>query len=163
MTTEQLQDPTTEQSQEYLTFNLGNEQYGVDILRVQEIRGWEPLREMPDAPDYYKGVLDFRGHILPIVDLRIRFGVEDVAYKATTVIIVLANSHDHNMMGVVVDAVSDVLTVRQSDIKAAPDMGSKINTDYVLGMVSRDDGMIMLVDSARLIDVEELEVADSVC
>ena len=163
MTTEQLQDPSTEHSQEFLTFGLGNEQYGVDILRVQEIRGWEPLREMPDAPAYYKGVLDFRGHILPIVDLRIRFGVEDVAYKATTVIIVLANSRDDNMMGVVVDAVSDVLTVSQSEVKAAPDMGSKINTDYVLGMVSRDDGMIMLVDSARLIDVEELEVADSVC
>ena len=163
MTTVQQQDPSTEQRQEFLTFNLGNEQYGVDILRVQEIRGWEPLREMPDAPAYYKGVLDFRGQILPVVDLRVRFGLKDVDYKTTTVIIVLANDHDNNMMGVVVDAVSDVLMVKPSDIKAAPDMGSKINTDYVVGMVSRDDGMIMLVDSGRLIDVQELEVADSVC
>ncbi|MDJ0833296.1 MAG: chemotaxis protein CheW [Gammaproteobacteria bacterium] len=163
MTTDQTQQAGADNNQEYLTFSLGNEQYGVDILKVQEIRGWEPLREMPDAPAYYKGVLDFRGHILPVVDLRIRFGEEQVNYKSTTVIIVLNNDDADNMMGVVVDAVSDVLTVRQSEIKAAPDMGSRIKTDYVLGMVSRADDMIMLVDAERLIDVEELEVADTVC
>lgn len=144
--------------QEYLTFSLGDEQYGVDILKVQEIRGWETLREMHDVPDYFKGVLDFRGSITPIIDLRIRFGVKNVEYKITTVIIVLSTGNENSMMGVVVDAVSDVLSVKRSDIKPSPDMGAKINTAYVLGMVTKDDGMIMLVDSDRLVDREQLEV-----
>ena len=145
---------------EYLTFTLGNEQYGVDILKVQEIRGWEPLREIHDVPAYVKGVMDFRGVILPVIDLRIRFGIDNPQYKSTTVIIVLSTDGSDGMMGIVVDAVSDVLTVEQKDIKAPPSMGSKIKTDYVLGMVSAEEGMIMLVDSNRLIDKEELEVAD---
>ncbi len=148
-------------SEEYLTFSLGDEQYGVDILKVKEIRGWEVLREMHDVPDYIKGVLDFRGVIVPIIDLRIRFGVENVEYLATTVIIVLATDDDSGMMGIVVDAVSDVLSVKQSEMKKAPSLGSKINTDYVLGMVSGEAGMIMLVDSEKLVDKEQLEVPEN--
>ena len=105
--TDQLQ----ESSQEYLTFTLGEERYGVDILKVKEIRGWETLREIHDVPDYVKGVLDFRGVIVPIVDLRVRFGVENVEYLETTVIVVLSTENDSSMMGIVVDSVSDVLTV----------------------------------------------------
>jgi len=156
LTTELMADSV----QEYLTFTLGDEQYGVDILKVKEIRGWENLREMHDVPEYIKGVLDFRGVIIPVIDLRIRFGIEDVEYKATTVIIVLSDG-DENMMGIVVDAVSDVLSVKQSEMKKAPSLGSKINTDYMLGMVTHDDGMIMLVDSDRLVDKEDLEVPES--
>lgn len=147
-------------AREYLTFILGDEQYGVDILRVKEIRGWEALREMHDVPAYVKGVLDFRGVIIPVVDLRIRFGIDKVEYLPTTVIIVLA-SEDDNMMGIVVDSVSDVLSVKNSDMKSAPSLGSHINTDYVLGMVSLESGMIMLVDSDRLVNKEELEVPES--
>jgi len=158
MNKEGAQKQVAENRQEYLTFSLGDEQYGVDILKVQEIRGWETLREMHDVPAYFKGVLDFRGQILPIIDLRIRFGIENVEYNPTTVIIVLSADNDNGMMGVVVDAVSDVLSVRQDDVKQAPNMGSRIKTDYVLGMVNRDDGLIMLVDSSRLVDKEELEV-----
>jgi len=158
MNKEGAQKKVAENRQEYLTFSLGDEQYGVDILKVQEIRGWETLREMHDVPAYFKGVLDFRGQILPIIDLRIRFGIENVEYNPTTVIIVLSADNDNGMMGVVVDAVSDVLSVRQDDVKQAPNMGSRIKTDYVLGMVNRDDGLIMLVDSSRLVDKEELEV-----
>jgi purine-binding chemotaxis protein CheW len=156
LTTELMADSV----QEYLTFTLGDEQYVVDILKVKEIRGWENLREMHDVPEYIKGVLDFRGVIIPVIDLRIRFGIEDVEYKATTVIIVLSDG-DENMMGIVVDAVSDVLSVKQSEMKKAPSLGSKINTDYMLGMVTHDDGMIMLVDSDRLVDKEDLEVPES--
>jgi purine-binding chemotaxis protein CheW len=144
---------------EYLTFILGEEQYGVDILRVKEIRGWETLREMHDVPDYVKGVLDFRGVIIPVVDLRIRFGIDNVEYLPTTVIIVLA-SGDDQMMGIVVDSVSDVLSVKNKEMKSAPSLGSRINTDYVLGMVTQDDGMIILVDSDKLVDTEELEVSE---
>lgn len=154
-------EQVSDSRQEFLTFSLGEEQYGVDILKVKEIRGWENLREMHDVPAYFKGVLDFRGSIIPIIDLRIRFGITDCEYNATTVIIVLSSQHDDNLMGVVVDAVSDVLSVQLSDLKPAPSMGSKINTDYVLGMVSRDDGMIMLVDSERLVNKEELEVSEN--
>ena len=145
-------------TREYLTFTLGEEQYGVDILKVQEIRGWEQLREMHDVPAYFKGVLDFRGVILPIIDLRIRFGIPTFEYTSTTVIIVLSTGEESGMMGIVVDSVSDVLTVELGQIKAAPDMGSRINTDYVQGMVTRDQGMIMLVDATRLIDREQLEM-----
>lgn len=150
-------DQVMDKSHEYLTFTLGDEQYGVDILKVQEIRGWETLREMHDVPDYFIGVLDFRGSILPIIDLRIRFGIEEFEYKTTTVIIVLSTENDNSMMGIVVDSVSDVLSLKQNEIKPAPGMGSKIKTDYVLGMVTCDGAMIMLVNSDRLIDREELE------
>ena len=145
---------------EYLTFTLGVEQYGVDILKVKEIRGWENLREMHDVPEYIVGVLDFRGSIVPIVDLRLRFGVEKIEYTPTTVIIVLTTDQD-DMMGIVVDAVSDVLGVKNSDIKPSPNMGSKIKTDYILGMVSKEEGMIMLVDSSRLVNIEDLEVPEN--
>jgi purine-binding chemotaxis protein CheW len=144
--------------QEYLTFTLGQEHYGVDILKVQEIRGWEPLREMHDVPPYIKGVLDFRGRIIPIVDLRIRFAVEPVEYLPTTVVIVLSRG-DGDMMGVVVDAVSDVLSIRGDAIKPPPRLGSHINNEYVTGMVSLEQGMVMLIDAERLIDPDELEAA----
>ncbi len=143
---------------EYLSFSLGREQYGVDILKVQEIRGWETLREMHDVPPYIKGVLDFRGRIIPIVDLRIRFGVEPVEYLPTTVVIVLSRG-DGDMMGVVVDAVSDVLSIRSDDIKPAPRLGALIDNEYVTGMVSMEQGMVMLIDAERLIDPDELEAA----
>ncbi len=144
--------------QEYLTFTLGQEQYGVDILKVQEIRGWETLREMHDVPSCIKGVLDFRGRIIPIVDLRIRFGVEPVEYLPTTVVIVLSRG-DGDMMGVVVDAVSDVLSIRSDDIKPPPRLGALIDNEYVTGMVSLEQGMVMLIDAERLIDPDELEAA----
>lgn len=147
------------QPQEYLTFSLGDEQYGVDILKVKEIRGWESLRELHNVPDYVKGVLDFRGSILPVIDLRIRFGIRDYQYQPTTVIIVLSSENDSSMMGVVVDAVSDVLSVQQKEIKPSPNLGSKINTDYVIGMVTREKKMIMLLDSDRLVDKDDLEVS----
>ncbi len=158
MSNSQITNHSEDIRQEYLTFSLGAEQYGVDILKVKEIRGWEPLRELHDAPAYIKGVLDFRGHIVPVLDLRIRFGIQQYEYKPTTVIIILSTEDDKNMMGVVVDAVSDVLSVKQSEIKPSPDLGDKINTDYMLGMVTQQQGMIMLVNSDRLVDKDELEV-----
>lgn len=161
MNSDRIHDQYIDRREEYLTFTLGEEQYGVDILKVQEIRAWETLRELHNVPDYFKGVLDFRGRILPIIDLRIRFSIKQFDYKSTTVIIVLSSGQDGSIMGIVVDAVSDVLSVKRSEIKAAPNMGSKIKTDYVQGMVSSDQGMIMLVDSDRLVDKDELEVPGS--
>jgi len=143
---------------EFLTFTLGLEDYGLDILKVKEIRGWESIRELHNTPAYIKGVLDLRGSIVPIIDLRIRFNLENIEYLSTTVIIVLTvGDDDKNMMGVVVDAVSDVLSLTRDEIKVAPSLGSKINTDYVIGMVTKDENMIMLLDSERLLDSEEFE------
>lgn len=148
-------------SLEFLTFTLGGEIYGVDILKVREIRGWEKIRELPDTPVYVKGVLDLRGSIVPIIDLRIRFGVDDYEYTSTTVTIVLAANDGGSLMGVVVDSVSDVLAIEQSEIKKAPSLGSKINTDYIRGMVTVDDEMVMLVETDKLLDTEAFEMLSS--
>ena len=104
---------------QYLSFRVGADDYAVDILRVQEIRGWETVRPLPDAPEYVKGVLDLRGTIVPIIDLRVRFGNRDPEYRSTTVVIILAVSHGDglHLVGVVVDGVSDVLDAGQTEIK----------------------------------------------
>lgn len=152
------QNQSHSSNMEFLTFTLGSENYGVDILKVREIRGWEKIRELHDTPDYVKGVLDLRGSIVPIIDLRIRFNIANYEYKSTTVIIVLTAGNDGGLMGIVVDSVSDVLAVSQADIKPTPSLGSKINTDYIHGMVTTDDHMVMLVESNKLLDTEAFEV-----
>lgn len=155
---EQNEGDNSKEKLEFLTFTLGKEDYGLDILKVKEIRGWEKIRELHNTPDFIKGVLDLRGSIVPIVDLRIRFHLSDIGYHPTTVIIVLTvGKENEHMMGIVVDAVSDVLAVTRDEIKVSPSLGSKINTDYVMGMVTKEDYMVMLVDSERLLDSEEFE------
>ncbi len=146
------------QKPEFLTFTLGDEVYGVDILKVREIRGWEKIRELHDTPKYVKGVLDLRGSIIPVIDLRIRFGVENYEYGATTVTIILASGEKDNMMGVVVDSVSDVITVDLDQIKQAPSLGTNINTDYIRGMVTLDDELVLLVESDKLLDTNDFEL-----
>lgn len=143
---------------QYLSFTLGDEVYGIDVLKVQEIRGWEEVRPLPDTPDYLKGVLDLRGAIVPIVDMRLRFHLSDAEYTATTVTIIL-NIDTHNkaqMIGIVVDGVSDVLDIQEQGIKAAPSLGGKIDTRYLVGMVSKDDHVVLLLDADNLLDPEEL-------
>lgn len=149
---------------QYLSFNLGGEDYGVDILRVQEIRGWEELRPLPDTPEYVKGVLDLRGTIVPIIDLRIRMNMTDVEYHPTTVIIVLSVNKDDGedqLVGAVVDAVSDVLDVSEKEIRKAPDIGTKMNDRYMRGMVSRDERMVVLLDVDQLFKANELGLLDN--
>jgi len=151
-------------SGQYLSFNLGGEDYGVDILRVQEIRGWEELRLLPDTPDYVKGVLDLRGTIVPIIDLRIRMNMSNVEYHPTTVIIVLSVNKDNGekqLVGAVVDAVSDVLNVSEKDIRKAPEIGTKVNDRYMRGMVSLDERMVVLLDVDQLFKANELGLLDN--
>lgn len=153
----------TEKGQ-YLGFTLGGEAYGVDILRVQEIRGWEELRPLPDTPDYVKGVLDLRGTIVPIIDLRVRLKMENVEYHPTTVIIVLSvldeNANNH-IIGAVVDSVSDVLNVDDNEIRTAPAIASGVNDRYLLGMVTQGERMIVLLDVDLLFRVNELGFMES--
>ena len=145
-------------SGQYLTFYLGDEAYGVDILRVQEIRGWEAVRALPDAPEYVKGVLDLRGIIVPIVDLRLRFGNTDPVYESTTVVIIVAVDHGDgtHLVGVVVDGVSDVLDAKDAEIKPPPRLAGSINKHYLQGMVSLDRGMVVLVDIDSMLDEADL-------
>lgn len=145
-------------SGQYLSFTLGGEDYGVDILKVQEIRGWETVRPLPDTPDFVKGVLDLRGVIVPIIDLRNRFHLPECEYTPTTVIIVLAVDYEgeRRIMGAVVDGVSDVLDVGGKDIRAAPNLGTNINTRYIRGMVTLEERMVILLDVDKLLNPEEL-------
>ncbi|MBL4762588.1 MAG: purine-binding chemotaxis protein CheW [Gammaproteobacteria bacterium] len=147
-------------SSQFLTFILGDEYYGIDILKVREIRGWERVREMHDTPAFVKGVLNIRGTMVSVIDLRIRFRLDTAEYSPTTVVIVLNVNHGETEsdMGVVVDSVSDVLTVASADVKAAPELGSKINTEYIQGIVNHEDRMIMLLESDKLLDPEEFEL-----
>lgn len=149
---------------QFLSFTLGGEDYGVDILRVQEIRGWEELRPLPDTPDYVKGVLDLRGTIVPIIDLRIRLKMANVEYHPTTVIIVLSvqsESGDNLLVGAVVDAVSDVLDVSDAEIRPAPAIATRINDRYIQGMVTRDERMVVLLDVDLLFRANELGILES--
>ncbi|MEE9337448.1 MAG: chemotaxis protein CheW [Methylococcaceae bacterium] len=156
MATEALIDLEIEQ---FLTFELAGEAYGIEILKVQEIRGWEPVREIPNTPDYIKGALNLRGEIVPIVDLRERFGMEKTEYSPITVVIVLCveGSQGSNVMGIVADAVSDVLDITIADIKDSPKLGSKIDTRYMRGMHVGKKNMVMLLDTDKLLDSEEFE------
>lgn len=149
---------TNKQIEQFLTFELAGESYGVEILKVQEIRGWEPVRKIPNTPDFVKGALNLRGTIVPIIDLRERFNMEAVAYSPTTVVIVLyiqTGNNESSVMGIIADAVSDVLDVNLVDIKETPNLGTKINTRYMRGMYVGKKSMVMLLDADKLLNPEE--------
>lgn len=145
---------------QYLTFILHGEEYGVDILRVQEIRGWDAVTPIPNTPKYIKGVINLRGTIVPIVDLRERFNIEAMDYGPTTVVIVLRiNGAERNrIMGIVVDAVSEVYNIGADDIKPAPDFGEVVDLEYVHGIGAVDDKMIIMLNIDRLLSGDELSV-----
>jgi len=147
-------------SGQYLSFHLGQDDYAVDILRVQEIRGWESVRALPDSRDFVKGVLDLRGCIVPIIDLRLRFGAQSPAYTVTTVVIVLSvrtRAGGMHQVGAVVDGVSDVLDIDDSALKPPPRIGGTVSHRYVEGMVSLSSGMVILLNLDKLFDEHELE------
>lgn len=143
---------------EYLTFILDREEFGVDILNVQEIRVWSPVTQLPDTPNYLKGVINLRGTIVPIVDLRERFGRPTLDYGDNTVIIILraGNKNKTVAVGIVVDAVSEVYKFNASDIRPTPDLGSSINNLFIEAMATVDDKLVILLNTPKLLDVEEL-------
>jgi purine-binding chemotaxis protein CheW len=149
--------------EQFLTFQLADEAYGVEILKVQEIRGWEAVRVIPNTPAFVKGVLNLRGSVVPIIDLRERFSLEHCEYSPKTVVIVLCVEYGPNqfVMGIVADAVSDVLDINLADIKKAPNFGSKIDTRYMRGMHVYKKKMIMLLDVDKLLNPDEVEGIDS--
>jgi len=136
------------QDDQYLTFSIAQEDFGVKILSVQEIRGWEPVARVPGTPDYVKGVLNLRGTIVPIIDLRMRFELSEPLYVATTVVIILRTkvNDQERVAGIVVDAVSDVLNAHESKIRKTPDLGERVNTEMFAGLVESDGKTVTLVD-----------------
>ncbi|MFN7184561.1 MAG: chemotaxis protein CheW [Thermomonas haemolytica] len=138
---------------EFLTFTLGQEEYGVDILKVQEIRGYDAVTRLPDAPDYIKGVINLRGTIVPIIDMRVKFRL-DAKVDATTVMIVL-NVADR-VVGMVVDSVSDVVQLSSEQIRPMPDVGTGIDRRYLTGIGALDERMLILLDIEGLMTSSEM-------
>ncbi len=146
--------------QQYLSFLLDDEEYGVDILRVQELRGWTPVTHVPDMPNYLKGVLNLRGAIIPVVDLRERFGLEKIGYGPTTVVIVIKvdSGSCERVMGIIVDAVAETYTLSADEIQPAPQIGGVINSEFITGLVAQEDKMIVLMDIDELMNSDELAI-----
>lgn len=151
-----------EGTDQYLTFIMANEEYGVDILRVQEIKGWDTATPLPNTPPYVKGVINLRGTIVPIIDLRQRFGLETVPYGPTTVVIVLKveTERGERVMGIVVDAVSEVYNVGGDDMKSAPDFGTAMAGDVVRGLATVEEKMVIILNIDRLLGTGELVDSD---
>ena len=139
---------------EYLAFKLGAEEYGIDILKVQEIRGYENVTRIANAPEFIKGVINLRGIIVPIVDMRIKFNLGEPSYDQFTVVIILSIAG--RVMGMVVDSVSDVTTLQPDQIRPAPQMGTALNTDYLVGLGTLEERMLILLDIERLMSSAEM-------
>lgn len=144
---------------EYLTFTLGSEEYAIDILKVQEIRGYEAPTLIANSPPFIKGVINLRGIIVPIVDLRIKFNLGKIEYTPFTVVIILNVAG--RVIGVVVDSVSDVISLTTSQIRQAPDFSGSFDTKYILGLASQEGRMMIVTDIERLMTSADMELIDS--
>jgi len=151
---------TREESREVLVFALGGEEYGVDILKVQEIRGYEKVTTIPAAPAYLKGVVNLRGIIVPVIDMRIKFGMADPKYDTFTVVIILRVSR--RVIGIVVDGVSDVIRLAPSEVKAAPGLGSIVDSGFLAGLATQGGRMILLLEIEKFLSSGELNLVNQV-
>lgn len=143
--------------EQFLTFRLDGQEYGIAILKVQEIKGWDKMTPIPNSPPYVKGVLNLRGVIVPVFDLRLRFGLPEAARDAFTVIIVV--NINGRMAGIVVDSVSDVINVGKEHQCAAPDYEGQQNREYIKGLAQADGKLLILLDIERLVGHEVLDKA----
>lgn len=143
---------------EYLTFILGSEEYGLEILKVQEIRGYDAVTQIANTPNFIKGVVNLRGKIVPIVDLRIKFNLGRVEYNEFTVVIIL--NLGGRVIGIVVDGVSDVTALKEDQIREVPNLVSSIDTQYIIGLATIEEQMLILVDIERLMSSQEMELLD---
>ncbi|MCL9781669.1 chemotaxis protein CheW [Vibrio sp. S4M6] len=142
-------------TQEFLSFVLAEEEYGVPILDVREVRGWSEVREVPNSPEYLLGVLEIRGEYIPIVDLRMRFNLAPATIGATTVVIVL-NDEENHPLGIIVDGVAEVYNLSVEEIKPAPHMSVTVDESYIKGIASVESGHLILINLEALFDVAEL-------
>jgi purine-binding chemotaxis protein CheW len=144
----------------YLTFSLAGEEYGIGILKVREIIGMMTVTPVPQTPEFVKGVINLRGKVIPVIDLRLRFGLEATTYTERTCIIVVEIDGDSGSvpMGIVVDAVSEVLNIRGADIENTPTFGVKLNTDFILGMAKTGGGVKILLDIDKVLGAFQLTI-----
>ncbi|MDP3744983.1 MAG: chemotaxis protein CheW [Methylotenera sp.] len=145
---------------EYLTFLLGSEEYGLEILKVQEIRGYDAVTQIANTPDFIKGVVNLRGKIVPIVDMRIKFNLGKVEYDEFTVVIIL--SLNQRVIGIVVDGVSDVMALKDEQIRDVPSLVTSIDTKYIVGLATVEEKMLILVDIEQLMSSGDMELIDGV-
>ncbi len=145
---------------EFLAFTLGKEEYGIDILKVQELRGYEAVTRIANSPDFIKGVVNLRGIIVPIIDMRIKFNLGAPTYDQFTVVIILNIAG--RVMGMVVDSVSDVIALSADQVKPAPEMGTALNTDYLIGLGTIDERMLILVDIDKLMSGAEMGLIEEI-
>ena len=161
-TMDQAVKAITEREGKYLTFSLNNEEYGIGILKIKEIIGMMPITTVPQTPEFVKGVINLRGKVIPVVDLRLRFGMDTIDYTERTCIIVVEIEGESGtvMIGIVVDAVSEVLNIKGEDIEETPTFGTKLNTEYILGMAKMEGGVKILLDIDRVLSAEEVSALE---
>ncbi|MBS0298517.1 MAG: chemotaxis protein CheW [Proteobacteria bacterium] len=153
-TSSSINPQASHMANEFLTFRLGNEEYGIEILKVQEIRGYDAITQIANAPEFIKGVVNLRGIIVPIIDMRIKFKFGNVDYNQFTVVIILNVAG--RVMGIVVDGVSDVITLTMEQMRPAPGLGSVIDTEYILGLGTVDERMLILIDIEKLMGSSDM-------
>ena len=159
-TTTGNRDPSAAQMLEFLTFTLGQEEYGIDIQKVQELRGYDTVTRIANAPAHIKGVVNLRGTIVPIVDMRIKFNLGEVDYTEFTVVIILNVAG--RVVGMVVDSVSDVISLGPEQIRPAPDFSSSFDIKYITGLGTVDSRMLILVDIEKLMTASDMALMDAV-
>ncbi len=155
---------TTIKTGKYLTFTLEREEYGIGILKVKEIIGMMPITSVPRTPDFVKGVINLRGKVIPVIDLRSKFQMESISYTERTCIIVVEidSKKDTVLIGIVVDAVSEVLNIQEEDIEKTPAFGTKLNTEYILGMAKMGGSVKILLNIDKVLSADEIEGLEAV-
>lgn len=153
---------TTIKTEKYLTFSLKEEEYGIGILKVKEIIGMMPITSVPRTPEFVKGVVNLRGKVIPVIDLRLKFEMESIPYSERTCIIVVEIDSESEtvLIGIVVDAVSEVLNIRGEEIEDSPAFGTKLDTDYILGMAKMEGGVKILLDIDRVLSTVEIKALE---
>ncbi len=162
-TIDQVVKTMSDREGKYLTFTLASEEYGLGILKVKEIIGMMPVTTVPQTPEFVKGVINLRGKVIPVIDLRLRFGIGAISYTERTCIIVVEIVGDAGtiQIGIVVDSVSEVLNIKGEDVEDTPTFGSKLNTDYILGMAKMEGSVKILLDIDRVLNAEEIAALDT--
>ena len=157
---DQAMKAMAEKEGKYLTFNMAEEEYGIGILKIKEIIGMLPITSVPQTPEFVKGVVNLRGKVIPVIDLRLRFGMPSMDYTERTCIIVVEIDGQAGtiQVGIVVDSVSEVLNIKGEDIEKTPTFGAKLNTDYILGMAKMEGGVKILLDIDQVLNSEELSL-----
>ncbi len=158
-TMDQAIKATTIQTGKYLTFTLKDEEYGIGILKVKEIIGMMPITSVPRTPEFVKGVVNLRGKVIPVIDLRLKFSMESIDYSERTCIIVVEVDSESGtiLIGIVVDAVSEVLNIKEQEIEETPAFGTRLNTEYILGMAKIEGGVKILLDIDKVLNPQEIE------